>query len=76
MLKSFSLGTMGFVAPEILQLKPYQGPAVDIFSLGVILFFMFVGHPPFNEACQNDGHYKLMFQNEVKIFWKHHQSYT
>jgi len=41
------LGTQGYMAPEILDGLPYQGQVVDLFALGVILFIMHSGHPPF-----------------------------
>lgn len=39
-------GTDGYMAPEIIQKRPYTS-AVDIFSLGVTLFYMIVGKLPF-----------------------------
>lgn len=39
-------GSPGYVAPEILKYAPY-GTKVDIFSLGVILFNILCGYPPF-----------------------------
>ncbi|KAM3140654.1 hypothetical protein pb186bvf_007252 [Paramecium bursaria] len=39
-------GTLGFMAPELLRGKPYDYK-VDVFSLGVILFGIFVGEYPF-----------------------------
>lgn len=39
-------GTINYVAPEIFVGKPYN-PKTDIFSLGVILFFMIRGELPF-----------------------------
>lgn len=39
-------GTPLYMAPELVQEKPYT-PAVDIWSMGVILFELFVGKPPF-----------------------------
>ncbi|KAM3140652.1 hypothetical protein pb186bvf_007250 [Paramecium bursaria] len=41
-------GTLGFVAPEILNGKPYDFK-VDVFSLGVILYVILVGEYPFED---------------------------
>lgn len=43
------------MAPEILNLniceqKGYNGEQTDVFALGVILFSMLMGRPPFREA--------------------------
>ena len=43
-------GTFGYMAPEILSSKKYNGFKTDIFSLGVILFILLKGHYPFQEA--------------------------
>lgn len=41
-----SCGTPGYAAPEILDGKPY-GIEVDVFSLGVVMYIMLCGYPPF-----------------------------
>jgi serine/threonine protein kinase len=43
--KSF-VGSLAFIAPEILRRKRYGHP-VDIYGLGVLLFTLLVGTPPF-----------------------------
>ncbi|SPQ98485.1 non-specific serine/threonine protein kinase [Plasmodiophora brassicae] len=39
-------GTPLYMAPELVQEKPYDH-TVDLWSLGVILYELFAGHPPF-----------------------------
>ena len=41
------LGTPGYMAPEILECRPYSGVAVDVFAFGVVLFSMITGSAPF-----------------------------
>ncbi len=46
-------GTPGYVAPEILEGTPY-GTQVDMWSLGVIVYILLGGYPPFIEPKQRD----------------------
>lgn len=42
-------GTPGYTAPEIIRGECY-GPAVDMWSLGVITFILLCGYPPFPQT--------------------------
>lgn len=46
-------GTPGYVAPEILEGVPYDIRA-DVWSLGVIIYILLGGYPPFIEQNQRD----------------------
>ena len=48
------LGTPNYIAPEILEKKPYGKP-VDMWSIGVITYILLGGYPPF----YNDNQSKL-----------------
>mmetsp|Transcript_129 Transcript_129/g.187 ORF Transcript_129/g.187 Transcript_129/m.187 type:complete len:182 (+) Transcript_129:790-1335(+) len=51
-------GSPEYVAPEILLGKPY-GTKVDMWSLGVIIYMLLGGYPPFMDNNQNDLFYKI-----------------
>ncbi|KAE8886197.1 hypothetical protein PF001_g14602 [Phytophthora fragariae] len=63
-------GTPGYVAPEVVQGEPY-GAEVDCWSLGVILFILLCGYPPFpgaNHATVLDKVVKAEYQFEAP-YW-------
>lgn len=46
-------GTAGFIAPEVLLKQPYD-TKVDMWALGVILYMLLSGLPPFFEETQEE----------------------
>ena len=39
-------GTPGYIPPELFKLQPYTAKG-DMFSIGIIMYMILVGHPPF-----------------------------
>lgn len=62
-------GTPGYVAPEILEGTPYDETA-DMWSVGVILYILLGGYPPFIESNQRD-----LFRKIRKGEYEFHEEY-
>jgi serine/threonine protein kinase len=62
-------GTPGYVAPEILEGTPYDTRA-DMWSLGVIVYILLGGYPPFIEQNQRE-----LFRKIRKGQYEFHEEY-
>lgn len=62
-------GTPGYVAPEIVTGDPY-GLKADTWSLGVILYILLCGYPPFNAKNQ-----KSLFKLIKRGLYQFHDSH-
>ena len=60
-------GTPAYIAPEILQNCPYEGPPVDIWSSGVVLYAMLNGTVPFKANNLKDLHKLILTGNYTNI---------
>ncbi|CDW73506.1 protein kinase domain containing protein [Stylonychia lemnae] len=65
------VGTRNYMAPELLEKRPYRGTSVDIFAAGVVLFIMATGTWPFdNRANTLDKLYKFIIMKDYEGFWR------
>jgi serine/threonine protein kinase len=67
--REVACGTPGYVAPEILRGDPY-GPEVDVWSLGVIIYVLLVGYPPFYDDDQ-----RKLFKKIKEARYYFHEDY-
>ena len=65
------VGTRGFMAPEIMIGRNYN-ESCDIFSAGVVLFYLLFGQKPFNNASFDDKTFIFVIQQNFNTFWKLH----
>ena len=61
-------GTPSYVAPEILLGKPYT-PAVDVWSMGVILYTLLIGSFPFAHDDQQTLFRLICSGKMVRLFF-------
>ena len=65
-LLSTACGSPIYAAPEMLEGKPYKGSTVDIWSAGVILYYMLCGCFPFEDSS-NEKLYKKICKGKFEI---------
>jgi serine/threonine protein kinase len=54
-------GKPNYISPEILNsAEPFDGFAIDLWAVAVILFIMLVGLPPWEFAREEDPRYKMV----------------
>jgi serine/threonine protein kinase len=54
-------GTPNYMAQELFDGNPYNGPPVDVFALGAVLFLVRFGR--FGFLLQGDTHYRKLMKN-------------
>jgi calcium/calmodulin-dependent protein kinase I len=63
------MGSLGYEAPEILKGDPY-GSAVDMWAIGVVIYMLLAGYPPFN-----DDDTKILFEKIKVGDYEFHEEY-
>jgi len=56
---------MVYSSPEVLLMEAYVGPMADVWSIGVLLYFVVCGFLPFQESTDSETLIKIMDVNYV-----------
>jgi serine/threonine protein kinase len=60
-------GKQNYIAPEITETGFYRPNEADVFSLGVMLFIMTFGFPPFEEASEDDLRWQYIKEGRLNV---------
>jgi len=60
------IGKTGYCAPEVYNLKEYDGRKADIWSMGVILFVLLTGAPPYQFPLNSDAGFRIIYGGGIE----------
>eukprot|EP01084_Bolivina_argentea_P002212 4089_1 len=63
-----------YQSPQLLSDTSLYDSKCDVFSIGVLLFILLAGYPPFEEATKHDRWYKQIIDHKFDKFWKYHRN--
>jgi len=64
-------GKPNYISPEVLKSEePFDGFAIDLWAVGVILFIMLVGLPPWEFARDEDPRYRMVVKGGLERMLK------
>ena len=61
-------GKLMYLAPEMLENKPFDGHACDLWAVGITLFIILVGVAPFSMAQCSDKRFEMISRGGLKDF--------
>lgn len=64
-------GKVGYMAPEIYFGLEFDGRAADVYCMGVILFIMVTGRPPYTLPAYKDPHFRLVYSGQIQTVLEH-----
>lgn len=65
------VGTKLYMAPEVFAGRPFVPPLADSYSLGVVLYVMLTGAPPYELPAESDLRFQYIFNGRIVDLLKH-----
>jgi len=65
------VGKTGYMAPEVFNRKTYDPRAADIWSIGVMLFMMLIGAPPYQVPKRSNPAFNFIVKGRLGDVLKH-----
>ena len=66
------VGKMGYMAPEVYDKKLFDPRKADLWSLGVMLYIMILGTPPYTKPNKRDDQiFRYIMKGHIKDLLKH-----
>ena len=59
------VGKLPYMAPEVYENRPFDGRAIDIWAVGIMLFTMLVGGPPHAIPTRRDARFEAIGQGRL-----------
>eukprot|EP00483_Globobulimina_turgida_P009145 UN09163 len=66
----YAIGKLGYKAPKVYSKCTFMANKADIYSLGICLFLLAVGAPPYNRPACSDGRFKMLKDGKIKELLK------
>jgi len=63
-------GKIQYMSPEVFSCQDFYGDKSDMFSLGVILFVILSGFPPFDRPAVSDMRFSYILNGHMKVLLK------
>eukprot|EP01083_Nonionella_stella_P260337 887787_1 len=63
-------GKLGYKAPNVYNNKSFMGNKADIYSLGICLFLLSIGAPPYGKPNETDQRFKIIKDGKIKELLK------
>ena len=59
-------GKIQYMAPEVFQRQSFHGTSADIYSVGVVLFVMLTGFPPYKTPSEEDSRFRSIVNGSLR----------